>query len=382
MAAVLGQLREVADEIVVAVDSRVDATGLGYHHRIADRLFRFEYSPPIERARPWLYGLCSRSWILEIDDDEVLSGPFLDELPDLIRDWRYQQHWLPCHWLFPDAHHWLDEPPWSFDSNRLFRNDPATLWAAGLSHTRADPVFPSRYHERGFYHLAYLLTDESQRREKVSHYLGIPEGHRIASTDRDIADLYVPESVEGTTPVIVPRRDRPAIEAVLEARGPALPTPAGVAVPLVTRSEIDASWPERTLGPRAYEAELEILDRVVRLAPCEHRPISVRVTNRGDETWPWSTSGDGWPYPSERRPQIRLSYRWLRRDGAIFTEEPFRTGLPATVQPGEATVVPVIVAAPDESGQFLLEIDLVHEHARWFGAPARTYASVGEQSGL
>lgn len=377
MAAVLGQLREVADEIVLAVDSRVDEMRLGDHLRIADRVVRFEFAPPIERARPWLYGMCSGSWILEIDDDEVLSRSFVEELPRIVRDTRYEQHWLPCHWLFPDASHWLDEPPWLHDSNRLLRNDPATLWTPGLSHARVDPVFPSRYHERGFYHLAYLLTDERQRREKVAYYLGIAEGHRISSVDRHVADLYAPEYGPRMRTASVPEVDRPAIDAVLDATGLGLPTPPRLVVPLASRDEIDACWPERTLGPQAYEAELAILDRAVCLACGEHRPVHVRVTNRSGEAWPWARLGDGWPYSSERKPQIRFSYKWFREDGALLTDKPFRTGLPARLGPGETTVVPVIVAAPDDPGKYVLEVDLVHELVRWFGRPARTEATVG-----
>ena len=261
------------------------------------------------------------------------------------------------------------------------QNDPTTLWAAGLSHTRADPAFPSRYLERGFYHLAYLLTSESQRREKVAHYLGIADVHRIPSSDRDMAEFYMPEEVPGTRPVSVPRADRKAIAAVLEATGPGLPTPPTLYVPLAVRAEIDAGWPERTMSAAAYEAKLQILDRVVHLAPGEHRPVHVRFTNDGGETWPQASREDGWPYPSERRPQIRLSYRWYRPNGQPQGGEGFRTDLPAAVPPGATTVVPVLVAAPDEPGSYLLEFDLVHEFVRWFEQPARTEASVGETGG-
>ena len=385
VAAVLGQLRNAADEVVVAVDSRVDETRLGHHARIADRVVRFEFAPPIERARPWLYALCSGNWILEIDDDEVMSSSFLNQLPDLIRDSRFWQYWLPCHWLFPDGTHWLDGPPWSFDSNRLVRNDPTTLWAAGLSHTRADPAFPSSYLERGFYHLAYLLTSESQRRQKVAHYLGIADAHRIPSTDRDVVEFYMPDEAPGARPVSVPRGDRKAIAAVLEATGPGLPTPSGISVPLAVRADIDAHWPERAMSAGAYEAKIEILDRVVRLAPGEHRPVHVRITNLGDatwpwasrqKTWPWASRQGGWPYPSERRPQIRLSYRWYRPDGELQRGEGFRTDLPANVPPWGTTVVPVWVAAPDQPGSYLLELDLVHEFVRWFEQPAWTKVTV------
>jgi len=376
IATILEDLTPFADEIIVAVDARIDSSRLGHHARVADQIVRFEFTPPIERARPWLYGLCSGDWILEIDDDEVLSRYFLARLSDLVRDRTNLQHFLPCHWLFPDATHWLDEPPWSFDDARLFRNDPASVWAPGISHTRLDPAFPSTHLERGFYHLDSLLEDESTRREKARYYLGIDDRYRIGSTDRDMAAFYVPELVPGVRPVPVPPEDHEPIAAVLAARGEELPTPDGLAIPLASRAEIDARWPERELAESAYEAELTILDRAIQLTAGEHRPVHVRVSNRGSDTWPWTSQADGWPFPSEHRPLIRLSYRWYRSDGRPHIPEGFRTGLSANLRPGRTAVVPMIVAAPNEPGKYLLEVDLVHEHVRWFDRPARVLVTV------
>ena len=39
------------------------------------------------------------------------------------------------------------------------------------------------------------------------------------------------------------------------------------------------------------------------------------------KTWPWVSREDGWPHPSERRPQIRLSYRWYRPGGELLDGE-------------------------------------------------------------
>jgi len=385
IATILEDLRPFADEIIVAVDARKDPSRLGHQARVADRIVRYEWAPPNERARPWLYSLCSGAWILEIDDDEVLSRYFLERLPDLVRDRTYRQHFVPCHWLFPDATHWLDEPPWSYDAAKLIRNDPATMSIPGISHATSDPAFPSTHLERGFYHLDSLLRDESTRREKVRYYLGIENRYRIESTDKDMAAFYLPELVPGVRPVRVPREDHEAIVRVLAATGEEAPTPEGLAIPLATRAEIDARWPARELADSAYEAELKVLDRVIELTAGGHRPIHVRVENGGDETWPWTpqTAGwpfafrtDGWPYPYEHRPLIRLSYRWYRTDGQLHVPEGFRTGFPANLHPGQTTVVPMTVAAPEEPGNYLLEVDLVHEFVRWFDRPARVFVTV------
>ena len=71
VAAALATLRPVADEIVVAVDSRVDPRRLGPLLDVADTVVRFEYADPPERARPWLVALCRHDRVLMVDGDEV-----------------------------------------------------------------------------------------------------------------------------------------------------------------------------------------------------------------------------------------------------------------------------------------------------------------------
>src|SRR5437868_9423972 len=113
VAAVLGPLREVADEIVVAVDSRLDPDRLGRYAEIADRLFRYEYAPPNDRVLGWIHAQCSGDWVFRLDGDEALSSAAVKRLPELIAARDVFQYWFQCRWLYPDSRHWLDQPPWS-----------------------------------------------------------------------------------------------------------------------------------------------------------------------------------------------------------------------------------------------------------------------------
>jgi hypothetical protein len=68
-------------------------------------------------------------------------------------------------------------------------------------------------------------------------------------------------------------------------------------------------------------------------------------------------------------PQIRLGYRWrdvdrdrVVRDGrSVFWE---------TVEPGATALVIVALETPDEAGTYDLEVDVLHEHVRWFDCGA------------
>ena len=52
VAALLAPFRPIADEVFVAVDSRIDPATLGAYDGIADRVVRFEVDAPVDRARP------------------------------------------------------------------------------------------------------------------------------------------------------------------------------------------------------------------------------------------------------------------------------------------------------------------------------------------
>ena len=54
VAALLGRLRPVADEVVVAVDDRLDPDSLDPVRAVADRVLPFTFRPPVDRPRAWL----------------------------------------------------------------------------------------------------------------------------------------------------------------------------------------------------------------------------------------------------------------------------------------------------------------------------------------
>ena len=221
VAAILRQLRPFADEIVAAVDSRLDPHRLGRYAEVTDRLLRYEFVDSAEQAAPWIASQCNGDWILRIDGDEVMSPALIERLPELTGARDVFQYWLPCRWLFPDAEHYLAQPPWHYSSPRLVRNDPATRWHAGLSHGRFEPVFPSVHLSEGFYHLTLLVKDLAYREAKVARYLSIQSSHSRRVLEDDVTAFYLPERDRrfGIAPVPVPARDRAAIAEVLAAVG-------------------------------------------------------------------------------------------------------------------------------------------------------------------
>jgi hypothetical protein len=144
IAAQLSLVRPLADEIVVAADSRVDDERLRHYAAFADTLHRIEFDY-LERHLGWLHAQCSGDWILRLDGDEVPSAALLRELPELVRSTRVEQYMLPRRWLYPDADHWLDETPWWPDYQIRMQHNRGLMRFEGVMHSSAVPVRPCRW---------------------------------------------------------------------------------------------------------------------------------------------------------------------------------------------------------------------------------------------
>jgi len=362
VAALLGQLRPVADEIFVAVDSTTEATALGLLAEVADRLIRYEFAPPFERALAWAHAQCSGDWVLRIDSDEVAAPSLIGALPELIRAKDVLEYHIPRRWLYPDTAQWLDEFPWSMDYQaRLVRNDPATLWFEGVVHSNTGCARPARYLEYPLYHLACATSSAEDRTAKVARYVAEdvrPEGSLAIHRAN-----YAPERYATREPRPVPAEDRAAIAGVLEAAGDRRRSPSAPAhpVPVARRSDIDRHWDRRAVAPDAHRASLEVVEGDTRMHAGQNRDVHVRVTNLGSETWPGGL----------RHPVILVSYHWLDPEGHVVVADGVRSPFPAAVPPGTSCVLPVTVIAPDEPGRYVLEIDIVHEQVCWFGCGVR-----------
>jgi hypothetical protein len=353
VAAIMRQLRPVADEIVVAVDSRLDPARLGRYAEFADRLLRFEFVDSAEQSAPAITAQCTGDWILRIDGDEILTPALIERLPELTAASDVFQYWLSCRWLFPDASHFLAQPPWHYSSPRLVRNDPATLWHGGLSHGRFEPMFPSVHLREGYYHLSLIVNDLAYREAKVARYLSIASSHARKVLEVDVTAFYVPELDQrfGVEPVPVPQGDRAAIEEVLSASGEEQPGPPTDEIPLLSWCEIQRVWPRRTLPDDAYRGKIEPFEHTPKLYEGQQRQLTVSVANTGTEHWPGLN----------REPWITLAHRWQAKGSTpgVWAS----TCLPASLDPGARALVPIAIEAPQSIGRHTLELNLVHEDA-------------------
>ena len=207
------------------------------------------------------------------------------------------------------------------------------------------------------YHLDLLDRDREAREHKARDYERATPGRRVSGLPLNLA-YYLPELRDELQLAETPAADVEILHAVREQ------APHRAVAPTVeeaTAAELDATDHGRPLADEDYAAGLELEAPALRLHAGEVAAIDVVVTNRGSRTWA--------PHGQGLAP-IFVAYRW---DGS---GEGLRTPLPEVLPPGGSARLPVAVEAPTSPGKHVLELDLVHENVRWFGAGARIEVDV------
>jgi hypothetical protein len=364
--ALLELVRPRVDEIVLAVDRNGGEEVLETCADLADRRLTYE----LERSPVWLVGWvmhqCRGDWILRLDDDEVPSAALLDALPELIADRYPTVVQLDRRWLYETPDRYITTFPWSLEHQpRLLRNVPSLWRFEGRVHMSGRWLGEVRTTDLAMYHLLLLTSSIEDRRAKREWYEGLVPG--LAVEEFPIEDMYVPEELEGVETAAVPDEDRSLIAPILTPE-PVAPVPGnGAAVEEATRRDIALYNTDRPLSEGAYRARIEFIRPRPEVPPGVLRHFELYVDNLGDELW---RPADGTP------PEIHLGWRWrdLRSDRHLREEGRFPFA--ETVRPGQRTRLPILVRTPSVPGRYALELDVVHEHVRWFECTAETEVTV------
>ena len=94
-------------------------------------------------------------------------------------------------------------------------------------------------------------------------------------------------------------------------------------------------------------------------------PVTVTVTNAGDQTWVDIPNSDG----GTGRGAVRLAYQWWKAkdDAAPFiADDKTRADLTDPLEPGESATLTIMVKAPPSPGRYQLQLELVAELVHWF----------------
>jgi hypothetical protein len=137
----------------------------------------------------------------------------------------------------------------------------------------------------------------------------------------------------------------------------------------------------KTPGPlpdRAFKAQITLPDPPTKLRAGQKETITVKAKNVSDVFW-WARGGEV-NDRADNKFYMAIGDRWLDKDGKLLTEMDGRLGISKDLKPGEEVELPLLITAPKEPGDYILEVDLVQEQVGWFsdkGSPtARTKVTV------
>jgi hypothetical protein len=168
---------------------------------------------------------------------------------------------------------------------------------------------------------------------------------------------------------------------LIESRGLSVARVAPVELPFFSQRNrigmmlIEVARPETTEGGEAFEAfrqraalpysdyraEITTTDAPASMRAGERKTLRFRIRNLGRSTWP--AHGD-----SRGMYQVNMGDRWLdAAGGRIVNDLDGRSSLHEDLGPGEEVELPLDVTAPRAPGEYVLEIDMIHEGVTFFG---------------
>jgi hypothetical protein len=126
------------------------------------------------------------------------------------------------------------------------------------------------------------------------------------------------------------------------------------------RSKFESMWMNAAFPDSDYREQITALNAPPEMHAGEKITIRFRVRNLGYSAWPFQGNKEG-------RYQVNLANRWLNKAGQT---EPSgaegRTAMKSDLEPGGEVELPLLVTAPTATGEFTMEVDMVHEGVTWF----------------
>lgn len=141
------------------------------------------------------------------------------------------------------------------------------------------------------------------------------------------------------------------------------------------RAKFDSLWLSAAFPDEDYRARIEwATPPPASMRAGERATLSLRVRNDGRSVWP--ARGD-----TRGMFQVNAGDRWLDSDGArVVNDLDGRRALESDLAPGASVQLKLDVNAPKEPGEYMLEVDMIHEGVTFFrekgSTPLRTRVRV------
>ena len=122
------------------------------------------------------------------------------------------------------------------------------------------------------------------------------------------------------------------------------------------KERFETAWMNAAFASKDYNEEIVALEPPATMHPGEKVDIRFKVKNLGSAVWP-SVGTKDFKY------QINMGNHWIM-DGV--SNEDNRAAMSGDLPPGSQTDMKMTVKAPQAPGDYILEIDMVHEGVTWF----------------
>ena len=122
------------------------------------------------------------------------------------------------------------------------------------------------------------------------------------------------------------------------------------------KERFETAWMNAAFASKDYSEEIVALDPPTTMHPGQKLDIRFKVKNLGSAVWPAVGTKD-FKY------QINMGNHWIL-DGV--SNEDNRAVMNGDLAPGSQTDMKMTVKAPQVPGDYILEIDMVHEGVTWF----------------
>ena len=114
------------------------------------------------------------------------------------------------------------------------------------------------------------------------------------------------------------------------------------------------------LPENGFRADVNVTNAPVTLSAGQRVTLDLTLKNISGVSWP----GRQWhadPF------QIAVGNHWLDAAGNVVSNDDGRTALEQDLRPGETVTMHLVVNAPAQRGDYILEVDVVQEGVSWFG---------------
>ena len=320
------EARSAFDELVIFIDeNRVKAGTVDRATEVGSRVHLYKADTWYEWDLASKARACDSDWVFQIEYDEQLSPEWQqDGWRQLLETTNFTHFWILRRWTVPGGRYICDAPWWPDFQLRLFRNN---LEGA---------TFPTRLHDRirvpgpgaGFrsliiYHHVLALCSRAERERRARLYEEMRPGG--GGGHYYLYEKYRPSEV---------------------------PLPESTSLQLdreVFRMDI---LPVEKISPLSIKLESVVQEVTI----SEMFWLDVEITNATDEPL-YSCP----PFP------VHLAYHWIQKIThlmVVFDGE--RSGFFPCAPANSTTYWKMVVIAPSEPGDYVLQVSIVQDGVRWF----------------